>query len=122
MKNKFLDTIQDKLLLAILLLLILSTFRTCSTNSDLELVLKTNKKQSEQITQLQTEIELKADSEYLDLQLEKTTIQISNHILYNWNAVIRTKERPDDIMNEYIKQLKIINIKLKEYEKNKQNR
>lgn len=39
--------------------------------------------------------------------------ETSREVVYNWNAVVRTVERPDDVMNKY-------NSKIKELEKQKE--
>jgi hypothetical protein len=39
--------------------------------------------------------------------------ETSREVVYNWNAIVRTTERPDDVMNKY-------NLKIKELEKQKE--
>jgi hypothetical protein len=48
----------------------------------------------------------------LDTRLEILGLETSRRTLYDWNAVVRTTERPDDIMNGYDKQIKDLQEKL----------
>lgn len=79
-------------------------FSTCGTKSRIE---KVEKKFNNVLynDSIQNEINV-IDREIL---LNET----SREVVYNWNAVVRTTERPDDVMNKY-------NLKIKELEKEKQ--
>lgn len=49
----------------------------------------------------------------LQLIIEREGLKISKRNLYDQNYIIRTTVRPDDKMNEYDKEIKLINKKLK---------
>jgi len=93
----------------IAIITIFNFFRSCSA-------LKENKKLRKEISILSSEIDSLTilinknfDKIYtkkeLDKRIEIEGLRTSKRILYDWNTVIRTVKRPDDIMNEYDKKI-----------------
>ena len=89
------------------------------------IVMVSNCAQNREITELKNIIGSIKDSTYtmveLDNKLEEQKInneiigyEISYRMLYDNNSVVRTKERPDDIMNNYIEKINELERKLYE--------
>ena len=91
-------------ILIITLFNVMIFFSTCGTKSRIE---KVEKKFNTVLYNDSIQSEINAiDREIL---LNET----SREVVYNWNAIVRTTERPDDVMNNY-------NSKIKELEKEKE--
>lgn len=90
---------------------------TCSTSRTSGKVAKENKKLILQVDSLKSEINVLIDSTItlseFQLLLELEGYKISKRNLYYNNAIIRTKERPDDIMHEYDIEIEKLTKKLK---------
>lgn len=85
-------------ILIITLFNVMIFFSTCGTKSKIE---KVEKRLNISIYNDSIQSEINAiDREIL---LNET----SREVVYNWNAIVRTTERPDDVMNKY-------NLKIKE--------
>jgi len=98
--KKFLENIP----LVTLTLLCCVFLYTCNTNRNVNKVIKKN-----------AELTLTIDSLKSDFQtrLEIEGYKISARTLYDNNAVVRTKERPDDIMHQYDVEIQKLSKKLK---------
>lgn len=81
------------------------------------IVMVGNCAQNREITELKNTLQSIKDSTYtrveIDNKFEAQRIdneiigyEISYRMLYDNNAVVRTKERPDDIMNNYVEKIK----------------
>lgn len=91
-------------ILIITLLNVMIFFSTCGTKSKIE---KLEKKYNTVL--YNDSIQGEINSIDREILLNET----SREVVYNWNAVVRTVERPDDVMNKY-------NSKIKELEKQKE--
>lgn len=99
---------------AFLLVSISINFRSCG-------VVKENKKVKEEVIVLQNEVDSLENTistniytkEELDTRMEILGYEISKRMLYDNNLIIRTKTRPDDMMNEYDIKIKELHEKLK---------
>lgn len=79
-------------IIMLLVFSLLTFFNTCGTKSAIK---QTNKR----ISELE-----KRDSINMEIQLiqdEIISLETSKRTLYDWNTVIRTTQRPDDLMNQY---------------------
>jgi hypothetical protein len=56
-------------------------------------------------TQSATKKEIKALDSTLRKEIKIEGLKTSKRTLYDWNSVIRTVNRPDDLINEYDKQI-----------------
>ena len=90
-------------IIMLLVFSILTFFNTCGTKSAIK---ATNKRIDavEQRDSLNIEIQAIED-EIISLETSKRT-------LYDWNTVVRTTERPDDLMNQYDNKIKELRKKL----------
>lgn len=80
-------------------------FSTCGTKSKID---KLEKKFNSVLYNDSLQMEINS------IDREILLYETSREVVYNWNAIVRTTERPDDVMNKY-------NSKIKELEKIKQN-
>lgn len=107
----------DKLPLITFILLGCTFLYTCNSNRNSSKVIKENKKLTEQVDSLKKEISSLKDSSIttskFKLLLELEGYKISKRNLYYTNAIVRTKERPDDVMHKYDEQIEKLNKKLK---------
>jgi len=107
----------EKLPLITFILLSCTFLSTCNSNRNSSKAIKENKKLTLEVDSLKTEIKVLADSTItlseFQLLLELEGYKISKRNLYYNNAIIRTKERPDDIMHEYDIEIEKLTKKLK---------
>ena len=101
----------------ILGLLCCTFFYTCSTNSKTNKLYKQNKVLTTQVDSLTNELNTiknsTISSEELQTRLELEGYKTSARNLYYNNAIVRTKERPDDIMRQYQEKIDELTKKLK---------
>ncbi len=101
----------------ILSILCCTLFYTCSTNNKSKKVYKQNKTLVSKIDSLCIELESVKSStitiEELQTRLELEGYKTSARNLYYNNAIVRTKERPDDVMREYQEKIDELTNKLK---------
>lgn len=83
----------------IVFLMLLVLMVTCSQNSKLGKMQK-NMQTIKDSTYTKTQIDKKFEVQKLNNEING--YKISYRMLYDNNSVIRTKERPDDIMNNYV--------------------
>jgi hypothetical protein len=90
-------------IIMLLVFSILTFFNTCGTKS----AIKTTNKRIDAVEQRDSlNVEIQAiEDEIISLETSKRT-------LYDWNTVIRTTERPDDLMNQYDNKIKELRKKL----------
>lgn len=79
-------------ILTLLLFTILTFFNTCGTKGSIKV---TNKR----IDELERRDSI--NMEIQSIQDEIISLETSKRTLYDWNTVIRTTQRPDDLMNQY---------------------
>jgi hypothetical protein len=91
-------------ILIITLFNVMIFFSTCGTKSKIEKVEK-------RLNVLLYNDSLQGEINSIDREILLN--ETSREVVYNWNAIVRTTERPDDVMNKY-------NLKIKELEKDKQ--
>jgi len=90
-------------IIMLLVFSILTFFNTCGTKSAIK---TTNKRIDELEKRDSLNIEIQAiEDEIISLETSKRT-------LYDWNKVVRTTERPDDLMNQYDNKIKELRKKL----------
>ena len=93
--------------LMLLIFSILTFFNTCGTKSTIQ---QTNKR----INNLEATINYR-DSlaiQVQSLEREISSLETSKEILFSWNSVVRTTQRPDDLMNQYDLKIKELRKKL----------
>lgn len=91
-------------MLIITFLNVMIFFSTCGTKSRIE---KVEKKFN--IVLYNDSIQGEINAVDREILLNET----SREVVYNWNAIVRTTERPDDVMNKY-------NLRIKELAKDKE--
>lgn len=58
-------------------------------------------------------LSLKISSEKMDILLKINALEIAREVVYTNNAIVRTSERPDDVINKYNTQIKELQEKIK---------
>lgn len=91
-------------ILIITLFNVMIFFSTCGTKSRIEKVEK-------RFTNVLYNDSLQSEMNAVDREILLN--ETSREVVYNWNAIVRTTERPDDVMNKY-------NLRIKELEKEKE--
>ena len=90
-------------IIMLLVFSVLTFFNTCGTKS----AIKTTNKRIDAVEQRDSlNIEIQA------IEDEIISLETSKRILFDWNTVVRTTERPDDIMNQYDNKIKELRKKL----------
>ena len=95
-------------LVIITFLTLMIFFNTCGTKSKIE-------KLEKKVVSLEKTINFNDSiiNEISTIDREILMYETSREVVYNWNAIVRTAERPDDVMNKY-------NSKISELQKQKQ--
>lgn len=101
------------LLIGIFILVILMSFRTCSTQRRIERILVP------EIEVIKENVSNNPTAEELKLIIEIIGYDISYRMLYDNNTIVRTTKRPDDVMNEYIERKKQLERELRNLRDNK---
>jgi len=89
----------------VFLFLVVAQFKSCKTNSELSILKKENIQMQSKMDSFQTKLPI-------IIQIEG--FKISKRMLYDNNSVVRTKERPDDIMVTYDTKIEELEKKLVE--------
>ena len=96
---------KDNLNYFIIGLVALTMLLTCSTNRKLKHLKKDNVELSNTVVKLSTDLESVKDSmitrEILSNVVELESYKNSYRNIYDNNSIVRTKARPDDVMNKY---------------------
>jgi len=95
--QKIIKFVEKHGLIIILMLMILAT---CTENMSKRM---SEKKLNRQLDSIKTEIKLTRQELQKEIKVEG--LKSSKRTLYDWNKVIRTTERPDDIMYRYDKEI-----------------
>lgn len=84
------------------------TINTCGTKSKIQ-------KLEKKVTLLENKINFNdsISNEMASIDREILMYETSREVVYNWNAIVRTAQRPDDVMNKY-------NSKISELQKSKE--
>jgi PBP1b-binding outer membrane lipoprotein LpoB len=108
--KKLKEFLEKYLLHIIVILFLLITWNNCSMS-------KTNKKYVKELHNLTVQVDsLKnniPNEERLELYYEKQMYEFAKITLYDWNSVVRTTKRPDDLLVGYDLKIKEINNKIK---------
>lgn len=84
-------------IIMLLIFNVLTFFNTCGTKGSIK---QTNKRIDELERRDSLNMEIQA------FQDEIISLETSKRTLYDWNTVIRTTQRPDDLMNQYDSKIK----------------
>ena len=107
----------EKLPIITLVLLCCTFLYMCNTNRNSNKVIKGNRNLTNQVDSLRREIETLTDSlvspSEFKLLLELEGFKISKRNLYYNNAIVRTRERPDDVMHKYDIEIEKLTKKIK---------
>ena len=111
--NKILGFL-NKYGMLILILLGLSVFlNTCGVKSNIERTGRRIDKLEKTVATTDSILSLKISSERMDILLKINALEIAREVVYTNNAIVRTTERPDDVINKYNNQIKELQEKLK---------
>lgn len=106
---EFLNKYGNLILIFLGLSLILNT---CGTKGNIEKNGKRLDKLEKAILKNDSILSLKISSEKMDILLKINALEISREVVYTNNAIVRTSERPDDVINKYNNQIKELQEKL----------
>ena len=106
----FLNKYGNVVLIFIGLLLILNT---CGTKGNIERNGRRIDKLEKAVTTTDSILSLKISSAKMDILLKINALEIAREVVYTNNAIVRTSERPDDVINDYNNQIKELQEKLK---------
>jgi len=101
------------MLVAAVVFSIFSTFKSCSTNSNVKDLEKKTKSLTVQVDSLDSSVSGTVSTDELRTILAIEGLRTSKRSLYDNNKVVRTKVRPDDVMNGYDKEIQILENSLK---------
>jgi hypothetical protein len=108
--NKIKEFLENYLIHIICVLFMLVVWNNCSQSSTNRKLVKQN---SELVLQLDSIKRYIPTEEKLLLEYDKQMYEFLKLSLYDWNTVVRTTQRPDDIIKTYDNKVKEIETKLK---------
>lgn len=111
--KKLLDFIEKYGKCILILLGIAIFFNTCGSKGGVERESRRIDKLEKSIKSLDSTLSLKISSEKMDVLLKINALEIAREVVYTNNAIVRTSERPDDVINKYNNQIKELQEKLK---------
>jgi len=102
---RFIDFLNKKMGLLIFILIIAVMLDTCSGCNSKSEVRKARVKVDNLEKGLDDRFKKTVSPEELELMLEIERLKIAHSVVYDNNTIVRTKERPDDVMNRYMKEI-----------------
>lgn len=105
--KKFLEFVQQRFNYIVISAFLLLYFQQCGIRSELTAIKKENKSISQRLDSLAT----KSQVEMLG---EINNLEIAKRVVYDNNTIVRTTQRPDDVMNQYDSQIKELRKKYSE--------
>jgi len=108
--NKLKEFLENYMIHILCVLFLLITWNNCSQQSTNGKLVKQNK---ELVLQLDSIKRYIPTEEKLLLEYDKQMYEFLKLSLYDWNTVVRTTQRPDDIIKRYDDKIKEIDTKLK---------
>lgn len=102
---------------ALALVGLLGWFRGCSTSKDLTKMKKEVVELTKRVNTADSLLMNIDNKEDLNLKLEINGLEVSKRLLYDQNAIVRTKIRPDDAINEYDEKIEALQIELRNNQK-----
>jgi hypothetical protein len=79
-------------MLIIIILFFMTLMKTCSISNDISALKK---------SQRRLEIEFKSVPKRIEYDMKIEGLKISKRTLYDWNSIVRTVQRPDDVIKKY---------------------
>lgn len=107
--SKIIETLNKNLVIAvyaILFFFIIGFFKDCSNS----------KKIKEMSFQVDSLIKVIPTETRIEKKMEIEGLKSSRRTLYDWNSVVRTTQRPDDLINQYNKDIDKLNEEIKKLE------
>lgn len=98
---KIIEKIKQNLWAVLLFLVAIVFLKQCSLNRE-------QNKISKEIKSIKAQMDSVATKKDILREIKIEGLKTSKRTLYDWNAVIRTTTRPDDRMNEYDKEIEIL--------------
>lgn len=111
--KKLLDFINKFGTIIIIALGLLIFMNTCGTKSNIERTGRRIDKLEQSVNKTDSILTLKISSDKMDILLKINALEIAREVVYTNNAIVRTAERPDDVINKYNAQIKDLQEKLK---------
>jgi hypothetical protein len=111
--KKIIDFVNKYGILILIALVLLIFLNTCGTKGSIERNGRRIDKIEKSVSTTDSILSLKISSEKMDILLKINAIEIAREVVYTNNAIVRTSERPDDVINKYNSQIKELQEKLK---------
>ena len=111
--NKLMNFINKYGTLILIVLALLIFMNTCGTKGNIERNGRRIDKLEKAVSTTDSILSTKISSEKMDILLKINALEISREVVYTNNAIVRTTERPDDVINKYNVQIKELQEKLK---------
>jgi hypothetical protein len=111
--KKILEFINKYGILILVFLGLATVLNTCGTKGNIERNGRRIDKLEKAVNTTDSILLLKVSSEKMNILLEINALEIAREVVYTNNAIVRTSERPDDVINKYNNQIKELQEKLK---------
>jgi hypothetical protein len=111
--KKILEFIGKYGMLILIFMAMLIFMNTCGTKGNIERNGRRIDKVEKSLNTTDSILSLKISSDRMDILLKINALEIAREVVYTNNAIVRTTERPDDVINKYNTQIKELQEKLK---------
>ncbi len=108
--KKILAILDTNFKTVVIILFFLIFIQNCSQTGKIKQEAKNNKVISEKIVLLEKN---NISKEELEILLEIHSLETARKVVYDNNTIVRTTQRPDDVMNAYDQKIKELKDKLK---------
>ncbi len=111
--KKALEFINKYGMLILIIIGMIVLLNTCGTNGNINKTGKRIDKLENAVSKTDSILSLKISTEKMDILLKINALEIAREVVYTNNAIVRTTERPDDVINGYNTKIKDLEEKLK---------
>lgn len=97
----------------LIIMSVLIYLSTCGTGGNIDRTNRRLDKMEKTLLTMDTTISTKVSEQEIEILLQIATLETSKRVVYDNNTIVRTTKRPDDVMDDYDKEIKVLLEKLK---------
>jgi len=110
--NKILNFFNKFGLLITTLLVFIIFINTCGVKGNIEKNGRRSDKMEKSLSNIDSIVSTKVSEDRLKIMLEINGLEVAREVVYTNNSIVRTTQRPDDVINSYNQKIKELQNKL----------